>query len=119
SSLYRQAADLASDPETDPIHRAPRLDLDRPGGAEISLEEAAAFYRPDAPPLQLLDRATPLDFAGFREEDRGESFFDQPLITLAHQAFLRADIMALRGEGDAAARALVPAVGVHRTLLVR
>src|SRR5471030_3084449 len=67
SSLYRQAALLAMDPAADDNHRAGRLDLDKPGGAEISLEDATAFYRADAPPLQLLDRATPLDFVGFRE----------------------------------------------------
>jgi hypothetical protein len=118
SSLYRQAALFAMDPAADDNHRASRLDLDRPGGAEISLEEAMDFYRPDAAPLQLLDRATPLDFVGFREEDRGESVYELPLITLGNQAFLRADLMAVRGEGDAAARALVPAVRLHRTLQV-
>ena len=118
SSLYRQAAALAIDPAADDNHRASRLDLDRPGGAEISLEDATDFYRPDAPPLQLLDRATPLDFVGFRDEDRGESYYELPLVTLGNQAFLRADLMAVRGEGDAAARALVPAVGLHRTLQV-
>src|SRR5438067_7013484 len=58
SNLYRQAAILAMDPAADDNHRAGRLDLDTPGGAEISLEEATAFYRADAPPLQLLDQAT-------------------------------------------------------------
>src|SRR5437868_6936932 len=56
SSLYRQAAELATDPAADDNHRASRLDLDQPGGTEISVEDATAFYRPDAPPLQLLDR---------------------------------------------------------------
>jgi hypothetical protein len=118
SNLYRQAAALAMDPSADDNHRASRLDLDTPGGTEMSLEDAVAFYRPDAAPLQLLDRATPLDFVGFRDEDRGEPNYELPLMTLGNQAFLRADLMSVRGEGDAAARALVPAVGLHRTLQV-
>jgi hypothetical protein len=118
SNLYRQAAALAMDPAADDNHRAGRLDLDRPGGAEISLEDATAFYRPDAPPLQLLDQASPMDFVGFREEDRGEPNYELPLTTLGAQACLRADLMAARGQGDAAARALAPAVRLQRTLRV-
>lgn len=116
SSLYRQAAVLAIDPAADDNHRAGRLDLDKPGGTEMSLEDATAFYRADAPPLQLLDRATPLDFAGFREEDRGEPRYELPLQTLGAQACLRAELAAVRGDGDAAVTALVPCVRLHRTL---
>jgi hypothetical protein len=116
SNLYRQAAALAMDPAADDNHRAGRLDLDRPGGAELSLEDATAAYRADAPPLQLLDQATPLDFVGFREEDRGESNYELPIETLGALACLRADLLAALGDGEAAARALVPAVRLHRTL---
>jgi hypothetical protein len=116
SSLYAQAAALAQEQGAEDNHRASRLDLDKPGGAELSLPDIVAAYRADAPSLQLLDRATPLDFAGFQETDRQPPGYGLPLVALGALACLRADLAAVRGDGEAAVAALVPCVRLQRTL---
>ncbi len=116
SSLYAQAAALAQEHGAEDNHRASRLDLDKPGGPELNLPDIVAAYRADAPPLQLLDRATPLDFGGFQEEDRGQPGYELPMVALGSLACLRADLAAIRGDGGAAVAALVPSVRLQRTL---
>jgi hypothetical protein len=118
SRLYAKAAALAQDQSAEDNHRASRIDVERPASVEMNLPEIVAAYRDDAPALQLLDRVTPLDFGGFAPED-GLSDSQQPLMTLGALACLRADLAAVRGDGDAAATALVPCVRVQRTLNVR
>lgn len=114
--LYAEAADLAREKAADDNNRASRLDVDKPGGTEIGLPEIEASYRSDDPALQLLDRATPLDFQGF-DADRGALYENAiPLLELGSLACLRADLLAVRGDGEAAAAALVPAVRLQRTL---
>lgn len=119
ADLYAQAALAAL--ESDDNGRAGRLDVDKSGGTELSLEDIRANYPDNAPALQLVDRATPLDFGGFTPEQReGDSYqtsgLERGLSTLAAVACLRADLASLSGDGDAAARALVPCIGVKRTV---
>lgn len=119
ATLYAAAADAALD--EDDNGRASRLDVDKPGGAELSLDEIRALYRDHAPAMQLLDRATPLDFGGFEAEQRDSDSFapwnvERGLATLASIACLRADLASLGGDGDAAVRALVPCMRLKRTV---
>jgi hypothetical protein len=121
ASLYAQAAAAAL--ETDESERAGRLDVDRPAAAEWSLDDIRANYPDNAPALQLLDRATPLDFGGFDQEQReGDSFqqsgLEQGLSRLAAMACLRADLASLTGDADAAVRALVPCIRLKRTVVL-
>src|SRR5436190_14165381 len=114
SSLYAQAASFAREQAAEDNNRAGRLDVDKPGGTELSLPDMIAFYRPDASAMQVLDQATPLDFGGFDPAERGVR--DYELSQLASQAFLRADLAAAQGDGEGAAAALVAAVRLQRTL---
>ena len=114
--LYGEAADLAREKAADDNNRTSRLDVDKPGGTEISLPEIEASYRSDDPALQLLDRATPLAFQGFDAEYGALYENANPLLELGSLACLRADLLAVRGDGDGAAAALVPAVRLQRTL---
>jgi hypothetical protein len=94
-----------------------RIDVDAVVGQVLKIEDLEATYRPDAPALQLLDRATPLPFAGFGDTIDGPEWINTAgLQALGALAALRADLFACRGDGDAAVRALVAAVGVQRTL---
>lgn len=114
SNLYAQAAAFAREQAAEDNSRASRLDVDKPGGAELSLPDMVAAYRPDASALQALDQATPLDFRGFDPADRGTREYE--LSQLASQACLRADLAAAQGDGERAAAALVAAVRLQRTL---
>jgi hypothetical protein len=115
SRLYTQAAGLAQEQSAEDNHRASRIDVERPVTVEMILPEIVAAYRDDAPALQLLDRVTPLDFGGFDPAD-GQSDYPQGLGALGALACLRADLASVRGDGDAAAVALVPGVSLQRTL---
>jgi hypothetical protein len=121
ANLYAQAADLAYDRDLDENHRASRLDVDSPGGTEIPLDEIRAKYRGGDPALELLDRATPMDFHGFDpEQRRGDeaafSKLEAGLIDLGSFACLRADLASISGDADLAAAALVPCIRLQRTL---
>jgi hypothetical protein len=97
--------------------RLGRMDLDAVVGQPVNVAELEATYRPDAPALQLLDRATTLPFAGFGDTGDGPEWMTiQGLQSLNALAALRADLYAYRGDADAAARALVAAIGVQRTM---
>jgi hypothetical protein len=117
SRLYAQAARFAQEQSAEDNNRASRIDVEKPAIVEMILPEIVAAYRDDAPALQLLDRATPLDFGGFEEEAQMSSVYELPLTGLGALACLRADLAAVRGDGDAAAAALVPCVGLQRTLI--
>jgi hypothetical protein len=109
--LYARAAEAARDRAAEDNHRASRLDVDKPGGAEIPFEDIRASYRGDDPAMRLLDRATPLDFAGFPPD---ESPRDYDVTSLGSQACLRADVASASGDGEIAAAALVPCIRVQR-----
>jgi hypothetical protein len=117
ATLYAQAAEFATEAESGQPYQASMLDVDKADGRLVPLEDMAASYRHDAPAMQLLDRATPMDFTEFGESNR-ELFVNQiPLQRLGAQACLRADLVAVRGDGETAAAALVPCIRLQRTLL--
>ena len=91
------------------------IDVDRVAPA-ASLDELASTYRNDAPALQLLDQATPLDFGGFGTIAPELYSNSSPLDSLGALNALRADLLARRGEGDAAARALIGSVRLQRAI---
>jgi hypothetical protein len=111
ASLYRQAVDAARVRAAEDNNLASRLDVDKPGGAEIPFDDIRASYRGDDAAMQLLDRATPLDFAGFPADQRVR---DYDITSLTSQACLRADVASVSGDGETAAAALVPCIRLHR-----
>jgi hypothetical protein len=117
SSLYAQAARFAQEQSAEDNHRASRIDVEKPASVEMILPEIVAAYRDDAPALQLLDRATPLDFGGFEPEEQMSPAYELPVTGLGALACLRADLAAVRRDGDGAAAALVPCVRLQRTLI--
>jgi hypothetical protein len=118
ASLYARAAQYATEAESGQQYRASQIDVDLPSGPVLTFADIAASYRADAPAMQLLDRATPMDFTEFGEESR-ELYDNQiPLQVLGAQACLRADLIAARnGDGDGGAAALVPCLRLQRTFL--
>jgi hypothetical protein len=117
ATLYAQAADFAVEAESGQPYRASMIDVDKAGGPVLPLEDVAASYRADAPAMQLLDRATPMDFTEFGEANRDLYENQIPLQVLGAQACLRADVSAARGNADGAVAALVPCVRLQRVLL--
>jgi hypothetical protein len=117
ASLYAQAAAFASEAEAGQQYQANLIDVDLPSGPVMTLDDIAASYRPDAPAMQLLDRATPLDFTEFGEANRGLYDNQITLQRLGQQACLRADVRSARGDAEGAVTALVPCVRLQRTLL--
>lgn len=98
-----------------PAFGVSRVDIDSPTPG-VDLPQLEAKFRPDAPALQLLDRATPLDFKAFGSEAPELSRNQGPLYQLAHLNDVRADLLAARGQTDAAAKALVASVRLLRTM---
>jgi hypothetical protein len=117
ASLYARAAEFASEAESGQQYRASQIDVDLPSGPVLTLADIAASYRPDAPAMQLLDRATPMDFTEFGEDNRGLYDNQIPLQALGAQACLRADVLAAHGDAEGAVAALVPCLRLQRTLL--
>ena len=120
ATLYAQAAEIALQHEIDDNHRSGRLDVDKPGGAELSIDDIRQNYPDNDEALQLLDRATRLDFGGFdAEQRRGDSFqqsnLEMGLDALGSLACLRADLASVRGDADGAVAALVPCIRLQRT----
>lgn len=91
------------------------IDIDSPT-LRADLPQLEAKFRSDAPALQLLDRATPLDFKAFGSEAPELSRNQGSLWQLAHLNDVRADLLAARGEPDAAAKTLVASVRLLRTM---
>lgn len=115
AQLYAEAASRARE-MAQQDGRLTRIDVDAVVG-RVDVGEIESTFRKDAPALQLLDRATPLPFAGFG--DQGDDAFG-PLIglqALGALAALRADLLAYRGDGDGAAASLAAAVRVQRTVV--
>jgi len=112
--IYAAAADRVAGMPQDLTFRLPRLDVDTTMEPALDLAGLEKRYRPDAPALQLLDQATPLDFNGFGDVASDASA--STMTTLNYLAALRADLLSVRGKGDEAARALVPCVRLWRTV---
>jgi hypothetical protein len=115
ATLYARAAEYATEAESGQQYRAYQIDVDLPNGPVLTLADIAASYRPDAPAMQLLDRATPMDFTEFGEDARELYENQTSLQALGAQACLRAELIAARsGDGDAAAAALLPCLRLQR-----
>ena len=112
--IYAAAAERFRAMPPELTFRLPRLDLD--GTAQPPLDVAALErqYRPDAPALQLIDQATPLDFNGFG--DVAPDMITSTMASLASLTALRADFLSVHGKGDEAAKMLVPCVRLWRTV---
>ena len=86
------------------------IDVDAPRAQPIA--DLEAKYRPDAPILQLLDQAAPLDFNGFGDvEVPGRN----PLSASAVLADIRADLFSVKGKPNEAAASLVSSARALRT----
>jgi hypothetical protein len=115
AQLYAAAAARARE-MIDRDARLTRVDVDAVVG-RVDVADIEETFRKDAPALQLLDRATPLPFAGFGDGMDSPDWTEAArLQALAALACLRTDLLAYRGDGDAAAASLVAAVRVQRTL---
>jgi hypothetical protein len=114
--IYATAAERVQDVARDDASRYLRLDVDNPATQPGTLEELEARYRKDAPALQLLDQATPLDFREFGDVAPDLYTNQEPLSSLNTLNALRADLLSMRGRGDEAADALVASVRLLRTM---
>ena len=110
--IYAAALERARAMPQDLTFRLPRLDVDTVLEPPIDLAEMERLYRPDAPALQLLDQATPLDFNGFGELT--SEVAEGSVTTLNYLAATRADFLTLHGKGDQAASAIIPCVRLWR-----
>lgn len=114
--IYAAAVARMQEAPPDEAFRYRQLDVDNPAGAPGSLADLESRYRKDTPALQLLDQATPLDFAGFAgvspELDAGQ----EPLVALSALNALRADLFSMRGRAEQGAEALVASVRLQRTM---
>ena len=79
--VYAAAAEQVRALPREITFRLPRIDVDSVAVPPVNLEELERTYRHDAPALQLLDQAAPLDFNGFG--DFAPDVADQFLPTLA------------------------------------
>ncbi|HEX5475494.1 MAG TPA: hypothetical protein VFX12_12610 [Vicinamibacterales bacterium] len=119
--LYMAAAILASGGDFKDIAFAARRIADiaaaPPDAASpATLDEITRVYERVKPALDLLDRATPLRFVGFGHERPRYAAQTGDVWRLAQLNSLRADVLALRGDPDGAAHALLSGVRLERTL---
>jgi hypothetical protein len=114
--LYAAAAGRVREISDEDGYRFAGLDVDRVGAPVPNLEELEATYRKDAPALQLLDQATPLDFGGFGPIAPEFYSNQSPLVSLSALNALRADLLARRGDADGATTALVASVRLQRAI---
>ncbi len=112
--IYAAAAERYRAMPQELTFRLPRLDLDTTATPPLDVAALERQYRPDAPVLQLVDQAAPLDFNGFGDVGSGSTTSD--LMSVAYLATLRADLLSVRGKGDDAAKALIPCVRLWRTV---
>lgn len=110
---YAGAAERATEVVRQDGSRAGRVDVDGVVPADVAALEAR--YPSNAPPLQMLDHATPMDFKEFGSEAPELSQSSSPLMDLLSLSDLRADLLSARGRGDDAARALVASARLMRT----
>jgi hypothetical protein len=98
--------------------RLQRVDVDATVGQQVNVAELESTYRKDAPVLQLLDRATALPFGGFGDTLPEPDYLNTAgLEALSALSALRSDLLAYRGNGDEAARSLIAAIRIQRTLV--
>lgn len=114
--IYAAAAERVHELPADGAFRLWRIDVDASSGPPPDLSELESIYRPNSPPLQLLDQATPLDFDRFGDVAPELSTNQSPLVTLGVLADVRADLLSARDRGDAAADALVASARLLRTM---
>jgi hypothetical protein len=114
--LYATAAERVQEVAREDASRYLRLDVDNPAGRPWTLEELESRYRKDAPALQLLDQATPLDFREFGDVAPDLYTNQEPLASLNALNALRADLLSMRSRGDEAADVLVASVRLLRTM---
>ena len=69
--VYAAAAEHVRALPPEITFRLPRLDVDSVASPVVNLEELERTYRHDAPALQLIDQAAPLDFNGFGDLGAG------------------------------------------------
>ncbi|HET7694946.1 MAG TPA: hypothetical protein VFK57_04505 [Vicinamibacterales bacterium] len=111
--IYAAAAEQAAALEPELTFRLSRIDVDSLAVVE-SVEQLERSYPHDAPALQLIDQAAPLDFNGFGEFSDRVGL--QALSTLGSLCALRADLLSARGRTEDAARALTACVRFARAL---
>jgi hypothetical protein len=111
---YAGAAERARDAARQDGSRVGRVDVDSVVPADLTALELR--YPPAAPALQMLDRATPMDFKEFGSE-APELYRDpSPLSDLLSLNDVRADLLAARGRGDEAANTLIGSARLLRTI---
>lgn len=116
AQLYAEAAARAAE-LVQRDARLTQIDLDGVTGVAAVPADLADSFRLDCPAMQILDRATPLPFAGMGDY-APENYYENgsALQTLSALSALRADILSWRGQPDAAADAIVSSLRVQRTL---
>jgi hypothetical protein len=112
--IYAAAAERFSAMPQELTFRLPRLDLDATAQPPLDVAALERQYRPDAPALQLIDQAAPLDFNGFG--DVAPDAMTTTMASLTSLAALRADFLSVHGRADEAAKMLVPCVRLWRTV---
>ena len=112
--IYAAAAERFRAMPPELTFRLPRLDLDGTAQPPLDVATLERQYRPDAPALQLIDQATPLDFNGFG--DVAPDMITSTMASLASLTALRADFLSVHSKGDEAAKMLVPCVRLWRTV---
>ena len=83
AELYAAAGERSQEVGREEGFRFPSIDVDR-SAPIVNVEELESTYRNDAPALQLLDQATPLDFGGFGTA--GRTLYAHPRSQLAQRA---------------------------------
>lgn len=114
--IYAAAVERMREAPPDEAFQYRQLDVDNPASAPVSLADLESRYRKDAPALQLLDQATPLDFSGFGDVAPELYARQDPLAGLSALNALRADLLSMRGRGDQAAEVLLASVRLQRTI---
>jgi hypothetical protein len=114
--IYAAAVERMQEAPPDEPFQYRRLDVDNPAGAPLNLADLESRYRKDTPALQLLDQATPLEFAGFGDVSPELDARQEPLVALSALNALRADLFSMRGRGDQAAEVLARSVRLQRTI---
>ncbi len=116
AQLYAEAAARAAE-MVQRDYRLPQIDFDAVSGIAVVPADLEQTFAIDGPALQLLDRATPLPFAGMGEF-APDYYYDNgsELQGLSALSALRADILSYRNDPDGAVDAIVSAARVQRTL---
>jgi hypothetical protein len=118
--FYASAANLASWRLRDDAPLGSRDDdVDRAfasGRPAAVLEDVQHRYVDDEPALELLAKASALDFRGFGSIDPSLYRNSSPLEALNQLNDLKADVLIARGQGNEAADTLIQSVRLQRTM---